>query len=212
MDEITTVVWDWNGTLLDDVELCMESINRLLREHRLPQLDHERYQRVFQFPIIEYYRKAGFDFEQESFESLAHRYMSYYQPRSLSCSLYEHAQDALAHLRDKGLHQVLLSASRLDYLHDQLSRYPIASYFEGVLGIGDVYAKSKESLARRFISRSGLDPRQVVFAGDSVHDYEVASAAGCRCVLIANGHEHKDKLKQCGCPVVTDIGSFASLF
>ena len=49
----------------------MESINRLLREHRLPQLDHERYQRVFQFPIIEYYRKAGFDFEQESFESLA---------------------------------------------------------------------------------------------------------------------------------------------
>ena len=102
MDEITTVIWDWNGTLLDDVELCMESINRLLREHRLPQLDHERYQRVFQFPIIEYYRKAGFDFEQESFESLAHRYMSYYQPRSLSCSLYEHAQDALAHLRDKG--------------------------------------------------------------------------------------------------------------
>ena len=59
MDEITTVVWDWNGTLLDDVELCMESINRLLREHRLPQLDHERYQRVFQFPIIEYYRNRS---------------------------------------------------------------------------------------------------------------------------------------------------------
>ena len=51
-----------------------------------------------------------------------------------------------------------------------------------------------------------------MFAGDSVHDYEVASAAGCRCVLIANGHEHKDKLKQCGCPVVDDISAFASLF
>ena len=54
MEDITTIVWDWNGTLLDDVELCMTSINRLLQEHHLPQLDHEHYQRVFQFPIIEY--------------------------------------------------------------------------------------------------------------------------------------------------------------
>ena len=100
----------------------------------------------------------------------------------------------------------------LDYLHDQLSRYPIAPFFEEVLGIHDVYARSKESLAQRFIAHSGIDPQGVVFAGDSVHDYEVASAAGCRCVLIANGHEHKDKLKQCGCPVVDDISAFASLF
>ena len=40
MEDITTIVWDWNGTLLDDVELCMTSINRLLQEHHLPQLDH----------------------------------------------------------------------------------------------------------------------------------------------------------------------------
>lgn len=72
-------------------------------------------------------------------------------------------------------------------------------FSEEVLGIHDVYARSKESLAQRFIAHSGIDPQGVVFAGDSVHDYEVASAAGCRCVLIANGHEHKDKLKQCGC-------------
>ena len=113
MEDITTIVWDWNGTLLDDVELCMTSINRLLQEHHLPQLDHEHYQRVFQFPIIEYYRKAGFDFEQESFESLAHRYMRYYQPRSLNCSLYAHAQDVLRSFQEKGKRQVLLSASRL---------------------------------------------------------------------------------------------------
>lgn len=212
MEDITTIVWDWNGTLLDDVELCMTSINRLLQEHHLPQLDHEHYQRVFQFPIIEYYRKAGFDFEQESFESLAHRYMRYYQPRSLNCSLYAHAQDVLRSFQEKGKRQVLLSASRLDYLRDQLSRYPIAPFFEEVLGIHDVYARSKASLAQRFIAHSGIDPQGVVFAGDSVHDYEVASAAGCRCVLIANGHEHKDKLKQCGCPVVDDISAFASLF
>ena len=142
MEDITTIVWDWNGTLLDDVELCMTSINRLLQEHHLPQLDHEHYQRVFQFPIIEYYRKAGFDFEQESFESLAHRYMRYYQPRSLNCSLYAHAQDVLRSFQEKGKRQVLLSASRLDYLHDQLSRYPIAPFFEEVLGIHDVYALS----------------------------------------------------------------------
>ena len=196
MQKIQTIVWDWHGTLLDDVELCRHTINRLLVKRGLKRLDLEQYRRVFQFPIIEYYRKAGFDLEAAPFEVLAHEYMAYYQPRSLNCSLYAHAQDVLRSFQEKGKRQVLLSASRLDYLHDQLSRYPIAPFFEEVLGIHDVYARSKESLAQRFIAHSGIDPQGVVFAGDSVHDYEVASAAGCRCVLIANGHEHKDKLKQ----------------
>ena len=76
MQKIQTIVWDWNGTLLDDVELCRHTINRLLVKRGLKRLDLEQYRRVFQFPIIEYYRKAGFDLEAEPFEVLAHEYMA----------------------------------------------------------------------------------------------------------------------------------------
>lgn len=95
MQKIQTIVWDWNGTLLDDVELCRHTINRLLVKRGLKRLDLEQYRRVFQFPVIEYYRKAGFDLEAEPFEVLAHEYMAYYQPRSIQCALQEGTQQVL---------------------------------------------------------------------------------------------------------------------
>ena len=211
MNKITTIVWDWNGTLLNDVDLCLHTINRLLGKRELPLLDHDSYQRVFQFPIIDYYRKAGFDFDKEPFETLAHEYMSYYQPHSLSCPLHVHAKEMLEHFRAQGKHQVLLSASRLDLLQEQLTHYPLTGCFEEILGISDLYAHSKADLAKRYVSESGKKPQEIVFIGDSVHDYEVASNAGCRCILVANGHEHKEKLLRCGCETVNKIEELRSI-
>ena len=71
MGKTTTVIWDWNGTLLDDAPVCVAAINDMLRERSLPQLSAERYQEIFCFPVSEYYRKAGFDFSKEPFERLA---------------------------------------------------------------------------------------------------------------------------------------------
>lgn len=72
-------------------------------------------------------------------------------------------------------------------------------FSEEVLGIHDVYARSKESLAQRFIAHSGIDPQGVVFARGQRAWFRSGERGGLPRVLIANGHEHKDKLKQCGC-------------
>ncbi len=211
MDEIKTIIWDWNGTLLNDVELCRQSINTLLAKRSLPTLSLERYRQVFQFPIIAYYRKAGFDFTKEPFEVLAQEYMAYYQPRSISCALQPQALATLSYCRQAGKRQVLLSASKLDLLKEQLAHYPLAPYFDQVLGIQDVYAHSKAELAVRFVRENKSDPKEIVFIGDSVHDYEVAAMAGCRCILIADGHEHKEKLLRCRCEILDHIDEVPSL-
>ena len=53
------ILWDWNGTLLDDVDLCVDALNRLLAGFGYPQrYDHERYRAIFGFPIEEYYVRA----------------------------------------------------------------------------------------------------------------------------------------------------------
>ena len=60
MGKTTTVIWDWNGTLLDDAPVCVAAINDMLRERSLPQLSAERYQEIFCFPVSEdvYKRQA----------------------------------------------------------------------------------------------------------------------------------------------------------
>ena len=54
------ILWDWNGTLLDDVELCVDALNRLLQSYGYPQrYDRNQYRAIFGFPIEEYYIRAG---------------------------------------------------------------------------------------------------------------------------------------------------------
>lgn len=57
------ILWDWNGTLLDDVQLCVDALNRLLARYGYPQrYDRDQYRAIFGFPVQEYYARAGFDF------------------------------------------------------------------------------------------------------------------------------------------------------
>lgn len=200
------VIWDWNGTLLNDVDLCVEAINTLLESEGVAKFpDKESYQKIFQFPIIAYYQKAGFDFEKTPFEELANRYMAYYQPRSLECPLQTGSEEVLKQLQAHGLKQYLLSASKLSFLYEQVQQYAILPYFEELLGLDNIHAYSKKELAKTCVNTHGWKKEDVVFIGDSVHDFEVAQYAGCDCILVASGHEHKEKLLQCGSSVVSTI-------
>lgn len=206
MKQIKHVIWDWNGTLLDDIDVSMDALNCILEKEHLPLvLDKNEYRKYFQFPVIEYYKKVGFDFEKTPFPVLAEAYMAYYQPHSMECSLHQGVHEVLSYIKKQGVHQYLLSASNLAFLHEQLENYDIMPYFEQVCGLDNIHANSKAELAKRFVSQQGFVCDEVVFIGDSVHDSEVAHGANCRCILIANGHEAKDKLQKSGSIVVDDI-------
>jgi phosphoglycolate phosphatase len=49
------IIWDWNGTLLDDVMLAINVVNEILRDHDKQALTHERYLEIFDFPVKHYY-------------------------------------------------------------------------------------------------------------------------------------------------------------
>ena len=53
------IIWDWNGTLLDDLDVSMDALNSILTKEQLPLvLDKDEYRKYFQFPVIEYYKKV----------------------------------------------------------------------------------------------------------------------------------------------------------
>ena len=65
------IIWDWNGTLLDDVSICIDIMNEILGRRGLDKLTRKKYQQIFRFPVIDYYRQLGFDFKRDSFENLS---------------------------------------------------------------------------------------------------------------------------------------------
>ena len=85
-----------NGTLLDDVETCVDVMNGMLERRGLAPLKSvECYRGIFTFPVREYYKKAGLDPARESFEKLALEYISEYNRRALSCGLVPYAREIL---------------------------------------------------------------------------------------------------------------------
>lgn len=205
------VLWDWNGTLLNDVGLCVEALNRLLTRHGYTgDYNLDSYRRVFGFPIEDYYRRAGFDLEKDNYSELAHEYMDFYVPASEVCTLTDGAEEALAAIRRAGVRQSVLSASPAGTLRNQVEKRGIIDCFDDLLGLGDIYAKSKLELGREYIARLGVDPQSVIMVGDSEHDFEVAAAIGARPILYAGGHQPFSVLAATGAPVFADLKKIAA--
>ena len=199
------IVWDWNGTLFDDVRLCLDCINRLLQKHGLSPLETlEQYREVFGFPVADYYRRIGFDFDCVPFAALAEEYMADYQEKSAQCPLYPDVLQTLRRGRELGLGQIVLSARKKDYLMQQMEQCGVQDAFDSVWGIENIYATSKEELAH--LLRESLPPAdRLWFVGDSLHDAHVAGAVQAGCVLVSTGHQSRARLESAGVPVADSL-------
>ena len=188
------IIWDWNGTLLNDVDYSKNIINRILDKNDLPKLSLQRYREIFTFPVQDYYITAGLDFSKTSFEVLGKDFIDDYESKKLTCSLYDNAVEILSLIHEKGITQSMLSA----YLHENLVKildhYSLTKYFDYINGLDNIYAGSKVHLGLKLIEEINLPGKEVLFIGDTLHDADVAKAMGVDCVLIANGHQVKDRL------------------
>ena len=206
------LIWDWNGTLLDDVQLCLGLLNELLEQNGSPnRYDLAAYREIFGFPVVEYYRRAGFDFEKRSFEALAADYVERYDPASFACALCPGAADALAAVRSAGVQQVILSASELTLLNVQVEHLGVAGYFHELLGQTDYYAHGKLAVGKAWMARQSFDPADAVLVGDTLHDAQVAAGLGAGCVLCAAGHQSRERLLTAGVPVIGTLAELPAL-
>lgn len=199
------IIWDWNGTLIDDTWMCIEVINELLSKYKKPTLTLEIYHKVFDFPVQNYYQLIGFDFNETPFEIVGSEFMNRYWQRWRECKLHHGARDFLGELQQHEIPQVIISAAETRLLQSCVDFFGIAHFFHELWGLDHHYATSKEGLVREFVNSSGLDPKEIVLIGDTKHDYEAARAAGVDCVLIARGHHPRHKLEQCRVPVFDSL-------
>ena len=198
------ILWDFNGTLLDDVALGIEVINLLLSRRGLRTLaSREEYQRVFQFPIEEYYRAVGFDFSKDPYDVLAHEWVKEYRLRENSLGLCPWAREALARIGEAKVPQVLFSATQRKMLSEQLEPLKIAPYFAEILGNDNIYAVGKTEIGRAWAEKE--KPSRALLIGDTEHDAEAAKAMGIECVLVARGHQSAERLKATGCRVYGEL-------
>ncbi len=200
------VIWDWNGTLLDDVNINLEIINILLKERNLPLLDGvDKYKNLFSFPIIDFYKELGFTFQSEPFEAVAREYAFLYDEKYPVAEVAYETEELLRKFKQAGVRQLIVSATEQSFLLKQVTYFEIEHLFTDILGTSDIYVKSKVSVAQRWMQENGVSPDEILFVGDTVHDKEVADSIGCECILVAKGHQSKELLTFSGALVVDSV-------
>jgi len=209
---MTTIIWDWNGTLLNDLDLCIDSINTLLKKRSLEMLDHDSYKEVFSFPVKNYYQAIGFDFSKEEFEIPAKEFIDLYDGKVENCPLHLSAVEILEFFRQKEYPQFVLSAMKQPMLEKTLKHNGIFHFFEGVAGLNDHYAESKVERGRELIEKFEIETEDTWMIGDTNHDFEVARELGINCVLVADGHQSYERLKKTGAKVVASLDELQERF
>lgn len=183
---IRAVCWDWNGTLLDDVERCMRIMNDTLAAFdRAPLASTSHYRSIFRFPLSDFYADAGIP--SDLYRDAVDHYLDALARDATAVPLHDGARETIDALRVHGVQQVLASATLAPLLGTQLAAHDLAGEFDRVLPITDPHNASKHAVIAAWLDASGYAPGEVLMIGDTAHDREFAADLGARFVHFTQG-------------------------
>ena len=180
------VIWDFNGTIIDDVRLGIDSVNTMLAARGLATISG-----------------VGFDFDAEPYEKLAHEWVALYNAGADRIEPTPGVCEAIREIHAARLPQIIISASEEQMMLRALDRFGLTPYFDEIIGQDNIYAAGKLESARRFGERCGAKTPVVI--GDTPHDVEMAHALGARCILYRGGHSSPSALESSGALLVDDL-------
>lgn len=198
------IIWDFNGTILDDVKTGIDAVNTMLQKRNIPIIpDIRAYHELFGFPVKDYYKRLGFDFEKESYDTLSVEWVDLYMKNVVSAPLNTGIKEALNKFASFGIPQIILSATEAGMLEKQLNMLCIREYFDSVFGLDNIHAGGKTHLCE--VIKEKYRPTKALVIGDTTHDFETSLKLDADCILFSGGHMKKALLLQCGCPVIDNI-------
>ncbi len=196
------IIWDFNGTILNDIQTGIDAVNVLLSRYGKKAVDSvEEYRAAFGFPVIDYYEKIGL--ERDKFPQYAPEWVAEYNLREPDAKMFDGVLGLLQSLKSSGYTQILLSATEKSMLLSQIERLEIIGMFDEIIGQDGIEAHGKVGAAIEWMKRTR--PQNALFIGDSLHDFEVAQAIGVKCVLVSWGHQSKERLLETGAAVIDTV-------
>jgi len=204
------IIFDWNGTLIDDVWLNLNAINGVLERRKMKPITTEYYRENFSFPVSAFYKELGLDVQNE-WESITKEFGDLYIAGIEKVKLFPDVVTTLDELTESGIEVGILSAMEHKMLNKHVEMLRINKYFRFIEGIENYYAEGKTHLCRKILEKSGYSERETLFVGDTCHDYETAKAACCDAALVSRGHNTAEILRNTGAPVFSSLSEFVKI-
>ncbi len=208
--EIKNIFFDFNGTLLDDVDLSFNIEDELFKSLGVEGVTKEFYLDNFCFPVKDYYAKTNFPMERYS-EEVGFFFDQYMKRKSTEAWLYPDVKYTLEELKKRGFKLYILSATEKKLLEEQLKELGIHMFFDGYAASDNLHAVGKIEYGNEFINENKIDRSKSIMIGDTSHDYEVAMALGLHCVLFTKGHNSRKVLMKHNVPLIDNLSEILKI-
>ncbi|HEY5793005.1 MAG TPA: HAD family hydrolase [Chthoniobacterales bacterium] len=194
---IRNLIFDWSGTLADDLPPVLVATNAIFREYGQRDLTLEEFRRHFRLPFSEFYAELLPEATLEGLEPLYERFFAGLQD---DVELLPGARELLEFCRRTERRTFLLSSIKATHFEVQAANLGVRDLFEHAY----VQVMDKREKIREILSIHQLDPAETLFIGDMVHDIETARHGGVLGVAITTGYDPVEKLLPARPAVIVD--------
>ncbi|MFD5324344.1 HAD family hydrolase [Streptomyces sp. NPDC127092] len=201
------LVWDWNGTLLDDIGAVIGATNAAFAELGLEAITLERYRELYTVPVPKFYeRLMGRLPTEEEWLVMDDAFHRHYWQRADGCGLTAGAAELLAARRASGSTQSLLSLAPHAELIPLVRRHGIAEHFVRMDGrVGNSTDGKSGHMVRHLAALENIPAERIVVIGDAADDAVAAAHVGAKAVLYTGGSHSRASLERVGVPVVDSL-------
>jgi len=202
LKKYTSIIWDWNGTIMDDSQLVYGIYNEECEIHGLQKLTESEYKKRFYFPVAKFYEEMGLPLHK--YPAVAERFSRIYRPRWNEIKVHKQVYEYLQKFEAAKISQFVLSAYEQNELSEMVNFFNLQNYFTEIAGVSaDFVAQSKIQRGLELIKHDKIDTSKTLMIGDTAHDFEVAQALGTDACIVAWGATSYEKLAQvCGEKIV----------
>jgi phosphoglycolate phosphatase len=181
------LIFDWSGTLVDDLGPVLEATNFVFEKYGLEPLDRDRFRRHFRLPYQEFYEEF---LPGVPLEELEKHFRPAFRDSRVPVTVLPHAREKLEWCADNGIRAFVLTSMDAEAFGRQLEDFGLAEFFEATYaGVLD-----KRDVIHRILETHGLDPQETAFIGDMIHDVETARHGGVSSIAVLTGYTHAEPL------------------
>lgn len=197
------IIWDWNGTLIDDAWLCANIMSELLSKYGLSEINKKQYTEIFEFPISTFYHKLGF--KEQFFDTISQEFTNTYNDRKNQLKLHDNTKQIFQLLINNNIDSSILSASRQDILNESITHFKLNFFLKNIIGVQNNLAEGKDLKGLELINKLNIDIKKILVIGDTQYDYFLSKKLGCHCVLMNHGHNAHNRISHFGVPVFNSL-------
>lgn len=185
------VFWDWNGTIVDDLQYNHSIVNDLLIRRKKKTISIDEYREKFGFPIKAFYQEIGFDLNDLEYSQIADEYRVIYESHMDEISISEGIIELMAFFHEHSIEQVIFTSCNKDTLLMQLQMYPtLLPLIDDIICQDNNLGTGKYDLALKWERQQvDFEWRKAVIIGDTYYEKTIAEDLGCDCILINSGHQ-----------------------